>query len=90
LEFEWDEAKRLLVLRIRGLDFRRADVLFDGRPLVTWPTPRAGEMRWISIGEVDGRLIAAVWTEREERRRIIAMRRARHEEERKYRSLYGG
>jgi uncharacterized DUF497 family protein len=33
--FEWDETKRLKTLAERGLDFRDARLLFDGRPCLT-------------------------------------------------------
>ena len=89
MEFEWDEGKRRRVLRERGLDFLDATVLFDGRPLLTVPSSRSAEERWLGIGLIEGRLIAAIWTLRGERVRIITMRRARHEEKRRYRALFG-
>jgi uncharacterized DUF497 family protein len=40
MEFTWDEPKREWVLAERGIDFLRAAfALFDGRPLLTVPTP---------------------------------------------------
>jgi uncharacterized protein len=63
--------------------------MFDGRPICTAPSPRAGEQRWVSIGELDGELIAVVWTRRGEAIRIITMRKALSEEKRRYRALYG-
>lgn len=89
MEFEWSEAKRLAVLEARGIDFILAEMLFDGRPLYTAPSPRGGEARWLSIGELDGRLIAIVWTTRDHAIRIITMRRALRAEEQRYRALYG-
>jgi len=41
MEFEWSEAKRIVVLEARGLDFIDAELLFDGRPLYT--SPRSAE-----------------------------------------------
>ena len=89
MEFEWTEAKRLAVLDARGLDFIRGQLLFDGRPLYTTPSPRGGEPRWISVGILTERLVALVWTKRDHTIRIITMRRARRVEEGRYRSLYG-
>jgi len=43
LEFEWDNAKRRAVLAERGIDFRDASCLFDGRPVLSVPSPRPGE-----------------------------------------------
>ena len=88
MEFEWSEAKRLVVLTARGLDFIDAPQLFDGRPLYTIASPRDMEERWLSVGELDGRVVAVVWTRRDAAIRIITMRRARREEERRYRALY--
>lgn len=49
MEFEWPEAKRLIVLADCNLDFVDAVALFDGRPLVSAPSPRSDEERWVSI-----------------------------------------
>ena len=87
--FEWDEGKRRWVLRERGLDFLDAAALFDGRRLLTVPSPRGIEERWLSIGELEGRLIAVVWTWRSEVVRIVTMRKARDEEKKQYRALFG-
>lgn len=89
MEFEWSEAKRLAVLHDRRLDFLDGCRLFDGRPICTASSPRGAEERWISIGELDGELIAVVWTRRGAAIRIITMRKARNEEKRRYRALYG-
>jgi uncharacterized DUF497 family protein len=89
MDFGWNENKRLCTLTDRGLDFRDARHLFDGRPLCSYPSPRDGEERIVSIGIIEHRLIAVVWMERDGACRIISMRRARHAEERQYRALYG-
>ena len=89
MEFEWSEAKRPAVLNARGLDFIRGRLLFDGRPLYTMPSPRSGEPGWVSVGVLNERLVALVWTKRDHTIRIITMRRARSAEERRYRALYG-
>jgi uncharacterized DUF497 family protein len=90
VEFTWDEAKRQWVLVERGIDFLRvAFVLFDGRPLLTVPTLRDDEDRFLSIGLIEGKFFAVVWTWRDSAVRIITARRARDEEEKRYRALYG-
>jgi uncharacterized DUF497 family protein len=58
--FEWSAIKRLAVLQERGLDFIDGQLLFDGRPLYTAPSRRGAEMRWLSIGELNGRLCGCV------------------------------
>jgi len=89
MDFEWSDAKRFAVLQARGLDFIDAEILFDGRPLYTVASPRSAEERWLSVGELNGRLIAVVWTRRSETIRIITMRRARDGEKERYRALFG-
>jgi uncharacterized DUF497 family protein len=89
--FEWDEAKRLKNLGRHGLDFSDADVVFDGRPLITVQSGYAHEVRFVSTALMDSRKFCSIiWTWRGEKRRIISFRRARHGEEREYRQLHGG
>jgi uncharacterized protein len=89
MEFEWSETKRLKVLGDRGLDFVDARDLFDGRPVISIPSPRGDEERWLNIAELHGLLVVVVWCRRGEAVRIISMRRARDAEARRYRELYG-
>ena len=77
------------MLEARGLDFIDAEILFDGRPLYTVASPRSAEERWLSLGELNGRLVAVVWARRGDSIRIITMRRARNEEKKRYGALYG-
>ncbi|HXQ50950.1 MAG TPA: BrnT family toxin [Stellaceae bacterium] len=89
MDFEWFESKRLRTLKERGLDFRDARHLFDGRPIYTYPSSREGEDRFVSVGLLEHRFVAVVWMERDGALRIISMRRARHGEERAYQALLG-
>jgi uncharacterized protein len=89
MEFEWSEAKRLTVLTERGLDFIDAQAFFDGRPLIAVPSPHGEEERWLTIGELNGILLAVVWMWRGQVIRIITMRKARDGEKRRYQALYG-
>jgi uncharacterized protein len=90
VEFSWDEPKREWVLPERGIDFLRvAFELFDDRPLLTVPTPRGEEEHFLSIGPMEGKFFAVVWMWRDGTIRIVTARRARHEEEKRYRALYG-
>ncbi|MFO1026890.1 MAG: BrnT family toxin [Acetobacteraceae bacterium] len=61
MDFEWSESKRLTVLTTRGLDFMDAQAFFDGRPLITAASPRGEEERCLSVGELNGVLIAVAW-----------------------------
>ncbi len=90
MEFAWDKSKREWVLAERGIDFLRvAFDLFDGRPLLTVPTRRDGEERFLSIGPIEGKFFAVVWTWRDGAIRIITARRARDAEEKRYRAVFG-
>lgn len=90
MDFEWDETKRRVNLDKHGIDFVRARQVFDGRPSHNYPSSFAHEARHITIAELNGQLVAVVWTWRaEETIRIISARRARHGEGRTYRALHG-
>ena len=89
VEFEWDENKRLSNIAKHGIDFRDAQLLFDGCPTVTTTGIRGDEQRNITTGIYGDRFYTVVWTHRNNRIRLISYRRARGEEERIYRELYG-
>jgi len=87
--FEWDEAKREINIAKHGLDFIRARLIFDGRPVLNVPAIRGEEPRCLTIANLDGKFVTVVWTLRGRNRRIISFRRARHDEEKKYKALFG-
>ena len=89
MDFEWDEKKRATNLREHGLDLMDAAQLFDGRPIYSYPSPRHGEERFVTVGLLAGQFFAVVWTERTKAIRLISFRRARDAEERKYIALFG-
>jgi uncharacterized protein len=76
--------------RHRGLDFARADDVFAGHT-ATIVDDRFdyGEMRFISAGHLDGRLVVMVWTQRGEARHIISMRHCHAKEEEIWRRRMG-
>ncbi len=81
MRITFDPAKRERVLRERGLDFRQAKEVFDG-PHLTRPDDRLdyGELRYISAGKLNSRIVVIVWTPRGKARRIISMRKANDRE----------
>jgi uncharacterized DUF497 family protein len=89
MDFEWDETKRATNLRVHGLDLMDAIRLFDGRPVYSYPSPRHGEERFVTVGLLESKFFAVVWTERTKATRLISFRRARDAEERKYFALFG-
>jgi uncharacterized protein len=90
MNFEWDEAKRVINLARHGIDFEKAIELFDGRPLLSVPGTYRDEVRHLAIGLLEGRLVAAVWTWRGEYIRLISVRSARHGERRNYHAHHAG
>ena len=86
MEIEYDERKRELTLRTRGLDFANAETIFDGTEF-TWIDDRRdyGEPRYNTFGTLEGRLVTLTWTVRQEKRRIISMRKANDREQAYYR-----
>jgi uncharacterized DUF497 family protein len=90
MRFEWDEAKRQLVIAKRGIDFLDMTVLLDGRLAYTYSSDRKDEERIVTVAELNGKLFALIWTERKNQIRIITARRAQDGEERAYRQLHNG
>ena len=86
MELEFDDEKRDLTFAKRGLDFARANEVFDGTEY-TWIDDREdyGEVRFNTFGILDRRLISLSWTIRGDKRRIISMRKANEREQARYR-----
>jgi uncharacterized protein len=88
MEFDWNPGKRQRILAERGLDFADARLFFDGRLVVTEPSRRGGEERWRSTAVIHDEMVTLVWMWREEKLRVITMRRAHAKEERQFRQLH--
>ncbi len=58
--FERAEGKRARNLGRRKLDLIDGQLLFDGRPVVTYPPPRGGESRFVTTGAIGGNVPPAV------------------------------
>lgn len=87
MKLSWDEFKRQATLADRGLDFGRADELFDASNFnYTIEDLRCdyGENLYITFGLVNERLCVVVWTPRNEGRHIISMRKANDREQKSY------
>ncbi len=91
MDYEWDEAKSEATRRERGLSFEVAILMFDGPVLVSIDDRfDYGEVRRRAIGEVEGVVLASVFTETDQVRRIISLRRASRRERNGYRSTFEG
>jgi len=87
--FDWDEQKSKSNRAKHGIDFEDAIEVFYG-PVLLRQSDRNNEGRWVAIGHSEDRLIAVVFTRRENVIRIISARRARKNEEREYRNAKMG
>jgi uncharacterized protein len=87
MNFTWDAQKAQKVFEERGLDFNIAIRVFAGDRLEI-RSDQNDEERWLTVGELEGRCIALVFTRRDKSIRIITARRARKNEERAYYSRY--
>lgn len=81
MEIEFDDAKREWTLRVRGLDFAKAEQIFEDYTL-TFEDDREdyGEDRFVTYGLLQRWVVACVWTIRGDRRRIISLRKAEKDE----------
>lgn len=80
MEFEFDPEKSLANERKHGIDFVRAQELWTDPDVIEIPARTTDEARWLVIGRIGERHWAAVVTRREDRTRIISVRRAREQE----------
>lgn len=86
----FDPAKRDWTLAHRGLDFAAvAEKVFSGET-ATLIDDRFdyGEIRLVSAGFFDERMIVIVWTWRGENRHIISMRYCHEKEEKRWREIF--
>jgi uncharacterized DUF497 family protein len=87
LTFEWDERKAASNLRKHGIPFEEAQsVFYDPRSLtIHHPDYSKTESRFIDIGTSnENRVLVVVYTERENRIRIISVRKATNTERKEY------
>jgi uncharacterized DUF497 family protein len=86
--FEWDDAKFDSNIQKHRISFADAIRVFadPARLIVDETKPEHGEQRYKAIGWVDGRIIAVVFTVRDDSLRIISARRSSRSERRDYNS----
>ena len=81
--FEWDEAKREETLARRNLDFAAVEH-FDWDTAIYERSDRHSEIRYMATGFIFDSLCTIVFTPRENRIRIISLRKASTREIIKY------
>lgn len=85
MDFEWDQQKNNTNFEKHGLRFEDVSLVFDGCT-VTFEDDRNdyGEVRYITLGELEKRVVILVHTIRGTRIRIISMRKANEREKKIY------
>src|SRR5262249_43185239 len=90
VEFEFDPHKSVTNQEKHDINFPEARRLWQDTMRVEVPARTVDEPRWLVIGRIDGKHWSAVVTYREQRTRIISVRRSRDEEVSSYGSYSGG
>jgi uncharacterized DUF497 family protein len=81
MEFEFDAGKSKANLEKHGIDFDEAKTLWlDAKALVR-PARSESEVRGMLVAKHGGKLWAAIFTQRQNKTRIISVRRAHKIEE---------
>ena len=80
MQFEYDPAKSISTSRKHGINFDQAKGLWLDSNLFILPSRFPDEPRFLAVGRIDERFFTAIFTERDDRIRLISVRRAREEE----------
>lgn len=80
MEFEFDEAKSRANKIKHGIDFVEAQEIWLDEMFVEIPARTEDEPRFVVVGVISGKHWSAVITYRDDRVRLISVRRAREEE----------
>jgi hypothetical protein len=80
MEFEFDARKSDANKRKHGIDFVRAQALWDDPDRIEIPVRTEDEPRFLTIGKITGKHWSAIFTYRGEKTRIISVRRSRDDE----------
>ena len=85
-EFEWDPVKAQANLHKHRVPFLMACEAFKDGSRIERPEESInyGEERWILLGRVDQKVLMVVFTQREQRIRLISARKATKDEQREY------
>lgn len=78
-----DKDQRKAALRTSGIDFRAAKPLFKG-PTLTAPDGS----EFITVGQLDGRVLVVRWAEEGKARRVLAIRKANAEEQARFEARF--
>ncbi len=83
IEYEWDEAKRLANIAKHDIDFTVAPKLDLDTATIDF-SMRQREIRFSATDFIGNRLCTLIFTVRDNKIRVISLRRASRSEERRY------
>ena len=86
IDFEFDGEKSLSNLDKHGIDFHEAQALWDDPDLLEFPANSDNEPRFLVIGRIATKSWSAIITYRDEKVRLISVRRSRKKEVELYES----
>jgi len=86
VEFEYDPKKSKANLKKHGIGFDDAQLLWEDEDRIIFPGRSDVEDRYALIGSIRKKIWVAIFTLREERVRLISVRRARKNEVEVYES----
>lgn len=91
MECEWDSNKNKLNQQKHLLAFEDAHEVLEGTHLVLEDNRQDyGEKRFVAIGSLRDRIVVLVYTIREDKYRIISMRKANEREQKAYQDRLEG
>ncbi|MHB1253254.1 MAG: BrnT family toxin [Candidatus Humimicrobiaceae bacterium] len=80
MEFEFNHKKSEINKQKHGIDFYEAQELWDDADFIEIPVKTIDEPRFLIVGKISGKHWSGVITYRDEKIRIISVRRSRKEE----------
>ncbi|MCX5855501.1 MAG: BrnT family toxin [Deltaproteobacteria bacterium] len=80
MKFEFDSDKSDHNKKKHGIDFLEAQALWEDPDYIIIPAITVDEPRFLAVGKIEGKYWSGVITYRDERVRIISVRRSRKEE----------
>ena len=80
MEFEFDNRKSQINKKKHGIDFIEAQALWNDPDRIEIPAKTSDEERLVIIGKISNKCWSAIITYRDEKVRIISVRRSRKEE----------
>lgn len=86
MDFEFDLSKSRLNKDKHGIDFLEAQKLWEDPDRIEIPIRYLDELRYLLIGTIDERHWSAIFTYRDNKIRIISVRRSRKNEKEIYES----